>query len=110
MSSTSSKATVDNPLYAQLKALYAHLQGDAATLSNALQAADRQMAAGQTWVGPAARSWGSELNGHSRDCATQVRNMLSEVEAAIARTPAKVPPQEAQSIAKLTAMAAQMGG
>ncbi|HVT67689.1 MAG TPA: hypothetical protein VHF26_08075 [Trebonia sp.] len=110
MSSTSSKATVDNPLYAQLKALYAQLQKDADTMSGALRSADHLMLSGQVWVGPTARKWADHINHRSRDCATQVRNMLSEVEAAIARTPAKVTPQEAQSIAKLTAMAAQMGG
>lgn len=108
--STNSKPTVENPLYAQLTSLYADLQRDAPTMSDALKAADQQMAAGQTWVGPAARAWGDQLNGYSQNCASQVNTMLSEVEAAIASTPAKVTPQQAQVIQKLYFDALAMGG
>src|ERR1700743_3278712 len=97
-SAASPVVNVDTPIYPQLKALYARLQGDAAAMSDALKPADQQMAAGQTWVGPAARSWGSDLRGRSKDCASQVSNMLAEVEQAIASTPAKVTPQEAHLI------------
>jgi hypothetical protein len=110
VSSTSSKATADNPLYVQLKALYAHLQGDADTLSGALRPADDQMLSGRAWVGPTARKWADHINHRSRDCAIQVNKMLADVEAAIASTPAKVTPQEAQNIAKITAEAVRMGG
>jgi uncharacterized protein YukE len=92
---------VPNPMYEALQQLYTQLEGDAATMSNALKPASQQMAAGGTWVGPAARSWGSDLDGHSRDCATQVNNMLAAVEQALAAQPAQVTPQEAEAQAKM---------
>lgn len=91
---------VTNPVYEALNQLYSQLKGDAATMGNALKPADQQMSAGKTWVGPAARSWGNQLNGHSRDCARQVNAMLAEVEAAMAAQPAQVTQQEAQALAK----------
>lgn len=104
---SSSTATVANPLHARLQALYAQLKGDAETMSEALRSADQQMLSGQVWVGPTARDWAQHLNHRSNDCATQVNNMLAEVEAKLASTPAKVTPQEAQSQAKIFQLEAE---
>src|ERR1700761_4841532 len=102
---TSSSTTMTtNPMHAALQQLYTQLQGDAPTLSNALKAANQQMAAGDTWVGTTAVSWGSQLDGYARDCATQVSNMLSDVSAALAAEPAQVTEQEAQSKSHLLMM------
>jgi len=88
--SSSSGSMVPNPMHEALSQLYSKLQGDAATMSNALKPADQQMAADGTWVGPAAQSWGSQLDGHSGDCATQVNAMLADVSQALAAEPAQV--------------------
>ena len=107
MSSTNSGSTstsasmVPNPMHEALAQLYAKLQGDAATMSNALKPADQQMAAGGTWVGATARSWGSQLDGHSGDCAAQVNAMLADVSQALAAEPAQVTQTEAQEKAKM---------
>ena len=82
--STSSSGTVPNPMHEALAQLYAKLQGDAAAMSNALKPGDQQMAAGGTWVGTAAKAWGSQLDGYSGDCAAQVNAMLADVSAALA--------------------------
>jgi uncharacterized protein YukE len=95
---------VPNPMHEALSQLYAQLQGDAATLSNALKPANQQMAGGGTWVGPAAQSWGSQLDGHSSDCATQVNAMLADVAQALAAQPAQVTLTEAQDQSKLMMM------
>ena len=101
-SGTSTSATmVPNPMHEALSQLYAKLQGDAATMSNALKPADQQMAAGAAWVGATARSWGSQLDGHSGDCAAQVNAMLADVSQALAAEPAQVTEAEAQSTAKM---------
>lgn len=107
MSGSSSTTMVTNPMHAALSQLYSSLQRDAATMSNALKPADQQMTAGNVWVGQAANSWGSQLDGYSRDCAAQVSTMLSDVESALAAEPAQVTPQEAQSKAKLMSMIAR---
>jgi hypothetical protein len=102
--STSSSGTVPNPMHEALAQLYARLQGDAATMSNALKPADQQMAAGGTWVGTAAKAWGSQLDGYSGDCATQVNAMLADVSAALAAEPAQVTLTEAEEKSKLMTM------
>jgi hypothetical protein len=98
---------VANPMLAALQQLYSRLLGDEATLSNALKPASQQMAAGDTWVGPPARAWGSQLDGHARDCATQVNVMLALVEQAMQGLPAQVTEQEAGSLAKLMSLTAE---
>ena len=104
-SGTSTSATmVPNPMHEALSQLYAKLQGDAATMSNALKPADQQMAAGGTWVGTTAQSWGSQLDGHSSDCAAQVNAMLADVSQALAAAPAQVTEAEAQATAKMMSM------
>ena len=103
-SSSSSSSLVPNPMHEALSQLYAKLQGDAATLSNALKPANQQMAAGSAWVGAAAQSWGSQLDGHSGDCATQVNAMLADVAQALAAQPAQVTLTEAEEKARLMMM------
>jgi hypothetical protein len=93
---------VSNPMYTALSQLYTQLQQDAPTMSNALKPADQQMAGGQgqVWVGPAARSWGSDLSGYSSDCGTQVTSMLDAVQQAMQAQPQHVTETEAAGIAK----------
>jgi hypothetical protein len=98
---------VTNPLYAALSALHSQLERDAPTMSNALKGADQQMLGGGTWVGPAARDWGSQLDGYSRDCASQVNGMLAELEQQMQLTPQKVTQQEAMGISKEMQLAAE---
>jgi uncharacterized protein YukE len=105
--SSTSTSMVPNPMYEALSQLYSQLQGDAATLSNALKPADQQMAAGGTWLGTAAKSWGSQLDGHSGDCATQVNAMLADISQALAAEPAQVTLTEAQEKAKMMSMMAR---
>jgi hypothetical protein len=105
MSGSSSPAStttdlVPNPVHQDLQTLYNNLQKDAQTMQDALKAANTQMAANGTWVGPAADAWASQLDGHARDCATQVDAMLADVSQALAAEPAQVTLQEAQSKAK----------
>jgi hypothetical protein len=95
---------VPNPMYVALDDLYTQLQQDAPTMSNALKAADQQMLAGQTWVGPTGQGWGNQLDGYSRDCATQVNGMLAEIQQQMQAIPQQVTEQEAQSIGKLMAL------
>lgn len=99
-----SPANVTNPMYEALNTLYSKLQKDADTMKNALKAANQQMAAKATWVGPAADTWASQLDGHAKDCVTQVNAMLSDVESALSAEPPKVTQQEAQNKAKLLSM------
>jgi hypothetical protein len=106
-SNGSSSDLVTNPMHAALSQLQSKLRGDAATLSNALKAASQQMAAGGTWVGTTAKAWGSELDGHARDCATQVNSMLADVSSALASEPAQVTPQEAEQKSKTMQMMAR---
>lgn len=106
-SSSGSTDLVPNPMHAALSQLQSKLRGDAATLSNALKAANQQMVAGGTWVGTTAKAWGSELDGHARDCATQVNSMLADVSSALASEPAQVTPQEAQQRAKMMQLMAR---
>lgn len=94
--SSASNTMVPNPLHDAYQQLYTQLQGDADTMSNALKAASQQMTAGGTWVGTTADTWGSQLDGYARDCATQVSNMLSDVSSALASEPAQVTEQVAQ--------------
>jgi hypothetical protein len=103
-SGSPSTSTVPNPMHEALSQLYAQLQGDAATLSNALKPANQQMAGGDAWVGQAAQSWGSQLDGHSSDCATQVNAMLADVAQALAAQPAQVTVTEAEEKSKLMMM------
>lgn len=91
---------VTNPLYQALSDLHSQLEQDAPTMSNALKNADQQMLGDQTWVGPTAQGWGSQLDGYSRDCASQVNGMLAEVEQQIQAIPQKVTQQEAMGISK----------
>lgn len=91
---SASSKMVANPLHQALSKLYQNLQRDADTMKNALRNADQQMAGGDTWVGPAARSWGSQLSGKSRDCTIQVTAMLAEVESFLASEPAEVTEKE----------------
>jgi hypothetical protein len=91
---------VPNPMYEALNNLYTQLQKDAPAMSDALKPADQQMQAGQTWVGPTGQGWGSQLGGYSRDCATQVSGMLTEVQQEMQATPQQVSSQEAASIRK----------
>lgn len=102
--STSSSGTVPNPMHEALSQLYTRLQGDAATMSNALKPASRQMDAGGTWVGSAAKAWGSQLDGYSGDCATQVNAMLTDVAQALAAEPAQVTLTEAEEKSRLMMM------
>lgn len=99
-SSSSSTETVTNPIHARLQTLYSNLQRDAHAMSTALTAASTQMAADGTWIGPAGDAWASQLDGHARDCATQVNAMLADVEAALQAEPAQVTLPVAQSKAK----------
>ena len=103
-SSGGSGDMVPNPMHAALSQLQAKLQGDASTLSNALKAADQQMSAGGTWVGTTAQSWGTQLDGHSRDCATQVNAMLADVAQALASEPAQVTLTVGEQKAKIMMM------
>lgn len=96
MTGSSSTTLVANPIYEAYSRLYAQLRRDADTMTNALKPADQQMQAGQTWVGSTGQSWGSQLDGHSRDCGVQVNAMLADVEQAMRSEPAQVTPQEAQ--------------
>jgi hypothetical protein len=98
---TKSAGLVANPLYTALHQLYTQLQADAATMSNALKAADQQMAGDNTWVGPAARSWASQLDGYSRDCAAQVNAMLADVSQALQGQQAEVSPQLAEENSRM---------
>jgi len=91
---------VPNPLYEELDSLYTQLQRDASAMSTALSQACRQMATSNTWIGPVAQGWDSQLTGHDRDCGTQVSGMLDQVRQERDRTPAHVTPQEAQAIRK----------
>jgi uncharacterized protein YukE len=91
---------VPNPMYEALSKLYTQLQADAPTMSDALKPADQQMQAGQTWVGPTGQGWGSQLDGYSRDCATQVSGMLSDVAQQMQATPQQVSQADAQVIRK----------
>jgi hypothetical protein len=99
-SGNSSTEMVANPIHAALQTLYTNLKRDAPAMSDALKAANTQMAGDGTWVGPAADSWASQLDGHARDCATQVNAMLADVEAALQAEPAQVSLQVARSKAK----------
>lgn len=99
-----SPAMVPNPMHEALSKLYASLQRDADTMKDALKAANQQMAAKGTWLGPAADVWASQLDGHARDCVTQVNAMLSDVESALSAEPAQVTPQEAQQKAKMMSL------
>jgi hypothetical protein len=103
-SGSTSTSMVTNPMHEALSQLYSKLQGDAAAMSDALKPANQQMAAGGAWVGPAAKSWGSQLDGHSGDCAAQVNAMLADVSQALAAEPAQVTTTEAQEKAKLMSM------
>ena len=103
-SGSTSSSMVPNPLHDALQQLYTQLQGDADTMSNALKAANQQMAAGGTWVGTTADAWGTQLDGHARDCATQVSNMLSDVSSALASEPAQVTQQVALQKVQLMKM------
>ena len=103
-SSSGSGDMVPNPMHAALSQLQAKLQGDASTLSNALKAADQQMSAGGTWVGTTAQSWGTQLDGHSRDCATQVNAMLADVSQALASEPTQVTLTVAEQKSKIMMM------
>jgi hypothetical protein len=91
---------VTNPMYQALSELYSKLEQDAPTMSNALKAADQQMGGNQTWVGPTAQGWGSQLDGYSRDCGSQVNGMLAEVQQQMQAIPQKVTQQEAMLISK----------
>jgi hypothetical protein len=103
-SNSTSSSMVPNPMHEALSQLYAQLQKDAPAMSDALKPANRQMAGGGTWVGSAARAWGSQLDGHSGDCATQVNTMLADVAQALAAQPAQVTLAEAEANAKMMSL------
>jgi hypothetical protein len=99
-STSTSTEMVTNPIHQDLQTLYNNLKRDEPAMKAALKAASTQMAADGTWVGPAARAWASQLDGHARDCATQVDALIADVSQALAAEPAQVTLAVAQSKAK----------
>lgn len=95
-SSSSSEPQVPSPMYAALSQLYANIQRDESSMAQALQDACQRMASRQVWIGPVADSWDAELTSRSADLAKNVRATVEAVHSALAGTPPKCTPGEAQ--------------
>jgi hypothetical protein len=94
---------VPSPLHRALSELYAVVQNGCGTVANALSSADKQMAGGSsdTWTGPAARQWASELSGHSIDLSKQATEFADYVRSELARQPDQVTPDEARTESRM---------
>ncbi|OIV38026.1 hypothetical protein BIV57_07885 [Mangrovactinospora gilvigrisea] len=72
---------VESPMWRALDDLYNDVSAHQTTVAQALKAADKQMDSGKgdVWMGPVARSWGSDLHGHSAGLGSQTSAFLDAV-------------------------------
>jgi hypothetical protein len=90
---------VTSPLWVALNTLHAAVQKDLGVVSGALKDADTRMAGGKgaCWVGPTARTWGSDLSGAANDVSRQATEFAAYVQRELARQPKEVTQQVADS-------------
>jgi hypothetical protein len=95
--STTTQPQVGSPLHAALARLYAEIQGDQATMANALKSTCQQMGSGdQVWFGSTASAWSSDLNGYAGNLSSSIAAAVAVVAQALASTPATCTPAEAK--------------
>lgn len=81
-----------SPMWQALNNLHQDVQRELAGVAGALKDADKRMAGGrgEVWVGPTARTWGSDLSGAAGDIATQANAFAEEVRRQLAAQPKEV--------------------
>jgi len=85
---TPTQTQVPSPLHAALAQLYASIQGDQASMANALKNTCQQMGSNLAWFGPTASAWNNDLTGHSAHLSSCIAAAVTVVEEALIRTPA----------------------
>ncbi|WP_328536511.1 hypothetical protein [Streptomyces sp. NBC_00344] len=100
---------VPSPVWQELDKLYTEVSKDIAAVADALKSADRQMAGGKgnVWVGPNARTWGSDLHGANSDLSKQANDFLADVRSQRASHPKEV--TEAVANSERRFLAGRMG-
>ncbi|WP_406348882.1 hypothetical protein OHB10_20040 [Streptomyces sp. NBC_01597] len=90
---------VPSPIWQELDKLHQEVSKGIAAVADALKTADKQMAGGKgnVWVGPNARTWGSDLHGANTDLSKQAHDFLAEVTRQRASHPKEVTQAEADS-------------
>jgi hypothetical protein len=90
---------VPSPVWQELDKLFQEVSKDIAAVADALKSADDRMASGEgdVWVGPNARTWGSDLHGAQTDLSRQAYAFLADVESRRASHPKEVTKAEADS-------------
>lgn len=78
-----------NPAYAELYHAYQRAFANAATLEKALDPPSRT--AGDAWVGPAARSWQSDLETQRGQLKRAAAQILWDIYGALSKVPPFVP-------------------
>jgi hypothetical protein len=78
-----------NPAYAELYQAYQRAFDSAGTLEKALDPPART--AGDAWVGPAARSWQSDLEGRRGQLKRAAAQILWDIYAALSKVPPYIP-------------------
>jgi hypothetical protein len=79
--------TEPNPAYQDLLTLYARVYGAGDRLEKALRPAGRTVSGGETWTGPAARRWTTELDGWNRRLGHAAARILTELAERLRATP-----------------------
>ncbi|MFG1811749.1 hypothetical protein [Streptomyces sp. NPDC049040] len=92
----SAEATVPNPAIADLKSLKARLIGELATLNDTLKTTSSDMGGKKVWVGPAADTWTTEVDGRRTRILQLLGKLVPIIDAEIGTLPEKVTPIDAK--------------
>ena len=89
---------VDNPQRQALVTLKANIERNMHDLLGTLKGASSDIGNGDSWVGPTAVKWHSEVEGRRKDMVAQLGKLVPAVQAAIDKCPEKVTQSEAKSM------------
>jgi hypothetical protein len=100
---------VSSPMWQALNQLHTAVQRDLDSVAKALHDADKRMAGGKggVWVGPTARTWGSDLAGAANDLSRQATGFAAYVQRELASHPKEVTQAEADTERRI--LAGRMG-
>lgn len=79
--------TEPNPAYQELLTLYAKVYGAGDRLEKALRPARMTVSGGETWVGPAAQRWTTELHTWNRRLGIATAQIMTELAERLRATP-----------------------
>jgi hypothetical protein len=91
-------AKVDNPYRTGLQALKTSLKAETEELKKQLEKTSKDMAGKKVWVGSTAETWQQDLDGRRARIKVLADKLIPAVDAAIAGSPEKVTPGEANAL------------